>query len=214
MDRINNLIIRLGIDLVTFKKNYKLENIVDPLQTIIKLAIISECPTHSKLSIKKNMVVIQMPNYYQGLKRWLNDDNYQDLFYIFNSCKYFSHFYKKQLESIHIHTNNKSNNLYLLLKQMSLKGIDKLIETYSSKNDNRIIELLKIYKFIIKNEHLNIKENEIKISKLNTIYNDTSEFKYQNHIFQNINTLYTEDDFYILYFLLKKMLNLKQILII
>lgn len=51
------------------KHKERVETILEPLQGIIQLAILSKCPVHSKLAIKKNNLYIQFPEFQQGIVR-------------------------------------------------------------------------------------------------------------------------------------------------
>lgn len=183
MSQINEILFKLGLKLLK-RKNDKLDTILDPLHTMIQLAVLSVCPVHTKLSISNNNVYLQKPLLSQSIVRWYQDDKFQDLFYIFNSCKLFSTFYKKKLVEI----KDESNNLYHLLIHKALEGIDLLIQTYSFKKNNHVTELLKLYKFILTDNGINT--------------NPTSEQKELNKVFVNINSLYSKNELYSIFYLL------------
>ena len=69
---------------------------------------------------------------------------------------------------------------------MSLKGIDVLIQTYSSKKNNHITELLKLYKFILSEGKEESKFEEKEIDK----------------VFIKITEIYDTDELYCIYYLL------------
>ena len=181
MDNINTIFFNLGVKFLK-RKNDKLDTILEPLQTMIQLSILSVLPVNTKVSISNNNVYLQEPDISQSIIRWYQDDKFHDLFYIFNSCKLFSKFYKQKLSKI----TNENNNLFQLLISMSLKGIDILIQTYSSKKNNHITELLKLYKFILSDR---IEENKF-------------EEKDIDSVFIKITDIYDKDELYCIYYLL------------
>jgi|SaaInlStandDraft_1057018.scaffolds.fasta_scaffold07476_3 hypothetical protein len=181
MDNINTIFFNLGVKFLK-RKNDKLDTILEPLQTMIQLSILSVLPVNTKVSIANNNVYLQEPDISQSIIRWYQDDKFHDLFYIFNSCKLFSKFYKQKLSKI----TNENNNLFQLLISMSLKGIDILIQTYSSKKNNHITELLKLYKFILSDR---IEENKF-------------EEKDIDSVFIKITDIYDKDELYCIYYLL------------
>ena len=181
MDNINTIFFNLGVKFLK-RKNDKLDTILEPLQTMIQLSILSVLPVNTKVSIANNNVYLQEPDISQSIIRWYQDDKFHDLFYIFNSCKLFSKFYKQKLSKI----TNENNNLFQLLISMSLKGIDILIKTYSSKKNNHITELLKLYKFILSDR---IEENKF-------------EEKDIDSVFIKITDIYDKDELYCIYYLL------------
>ena len=75
------------------KKKERFEMILEPLQAILQLALLSFCPKGTKITINQNILQLQMPYYTQGILRWYQNDNKDDLFYLFYVCKRFSRFY-------------------------------------------------------------------------------------------------------------------------
>ena len=57
--------------------------ILEPFQAVLQLALLSHTPVGTKISIKDNCVELQYPTYSQGLLRWYNNDNKDDLIYLF-----------------------------------------------------------------------------------------------------------------------------------
>ena len=75
------------------KKKERYETILEPMQAILQLALLSFCPKGTKISISRNILHLQQPNISQGIVRWYNNDNKDDLFYLFYACKRFPQFY-------------------------------------------------------------------------------------------------------------------------
>ena len=102
-------------------KNY----LLDPLSTIIKLAIIGNKPVGTKIHISNNNVYLQEPGPFQALCRYVLKTNKTDLHYLYNpiylACLHF-------LSRENIEKTPRLRNLFMC----ALKGIDRLVETYSN----------------------------------------------------------------------------------
>ena len=53
----------------------KVDMILEPLQVMIQLSLISHCPTGTKVSVSDNLLHIQQPSWIQGMVRWYQNDN-------------------------------------------------------------------------------------------------------------------------------------------
>ena len=121
---------------ITCLKKY----IFDPFSTIIKLAILSNKPPNSKISIRDNIIQIQESGYIQSLSRYYNNDSKCDINYlsipIEIACKTFLS--KDVLKNI--------PRIKTLFK-CAENGINLLIQTYT--NFPLITHCLKYYHSII-----------------------------------------------------------------
>ena len=99
--------------------------ILDPLSTIIKLAILSNKPIGTKVCIMNNVVYLQEPGPFQSLCRYLYKTNKTDLQYLYNPIEFACQTYltKDKLEKY-----PKLKDLFKSAQQ----GIQRLIETYKS----------------------------------------------------------------------------------
>lgn len=164
---MNSVIISQNIGLLykTFssKKKERFDIILEPLQAIIQLALMRFCPIGTKLTIHDNLLEIQRPTYTQGIMRWYNNDNKDDLFYLFNVCKRFGLFYRDLREVREIVENDNDElieaNLYSLLIESASKGLDKLSQTYNSVEKISLLHTLQLYKMILLKP--NIFENKV-----------------------------------------------------
>ena len=68
--------------------------ILEPLQVMIQLSLVSFCPVGTKVSISNNILHIQKPTYSQGVVRWWFGDNKDDLYYLFHAIRRFYLWYK------------------------------------------------------------------------------------------------------------------------
>lgn len=110
---------------------------LDPLSTIIKLALLNKYENGVKISIKYNIIYIQKQSFYQGLLRWFNNDSKQDLdkllYPIIYACQ------KYLINYIYPKIN--------IIFEYAIKGLEKLINTYN--NDIIISKYLKYLSLII-----------------------------------------------------------------
>lgn len=169
-------------------KKTRINSILEPFQCMLQLALVSTCPIKTKLSIINNILYIQEPNLTQGVQRWFQQDNKTDLLHLFTACQHFSHMYKTKLKRI---VSSKDGvNLYDIILQMALDGLDKLISTYSM-DISYIPQLLLVYKSMLKTS---IENEDTKVSG----------------VYLELSKLYSENELYCHLYLLKMIKNNNQ----
>lgn len=168
------------------KRKERFEMILEPLQGMVQLAMLSFCPVGSKLSITNNILVIQEPTWSQSLSRSYNKDGRDDLVYIFNVITRFYKFY-----SIYNKDGSQNQLLFKLLINLAKKGLDVLIQTYSNSGHGSLIQSLRMYKSMLDNSDVLDMQKNIEEKK-----EDIDE------IFVNIRNLYNENFLIIIYNLL------------
>ncbi len=167
------------------KRKERFEMILEPMQAIIQLTILAFCPQGSKLTISSNLLGIQNTNWTQFMERSYNNDRRDDLVYLFSVITRFYKFYYFMKEG-----DNELNILFNLLVQLSMKGIDRLTQTYSACGDSALLQTLKMYKSMMENgEDFCIDKNP---NLQSGIREDIDE------IFIQIRELYTHDHFIII----------------
>ena len=115
--------------------------ILEPLQVMVQLSLLNYTPIGTKISVSNNILCLQFPTYYQGIVRWYNRDNKDDLYYLFHAIRRYYKWYKIQ-----------DNTIYKYILSLAIKGLDKLIETYSKTDKTSIIHTLSLYKNILRLE--------------------------------------------------------------
>jgi hypothetical protein len=156
--------------LIKNDKKERFDMILEPLQSIIQLALISYCPIGSKLSIVNNILQIQIPTWTQGVTRALNQDKKDDLFFLFSVINRFNKFYSFMKKK-----GGESAELYKVLNELCKTGIDKIIQTYSRGDSNvHLLHTLKMYRTMLENpdffiERSDDKENENENKTINDI---------------------------------------------
>ncbi len=148
----------------------KSDMILEPLQVMIQLALLSHCPIGTKLSISENLLHIQQPSWNQGIWRWYMKDNKDDLYYLFQAIRRFYMWYKPE-----------NCVIYSKILETAIKGISKLQETYDKTDKISIKHTLAMYTNILKLETPNL-------------FNDNSNEQSINidKVFQNITALYNQ----------------------
>ena len=145
---------------ITCLKKY----IFDPFSTIIKLAILSNKPANSKISIRDNIIQIQESGYIQSLSRYYNNDSKCDINYlsipIEIACNTFLS--KDVLKNI--------PRIKTLFK-CAENGINRLIQTYA--NFPLITHCLKYYHSIIDTKLEELEELD-KLDKLENLDESTN----------------------------------------
>ena len=173
------------------RKKERFDIILEPLQAVTQLALISFCPKGSKLTISNNLLSIQEPTWFQGLLRSYNHDGKEDLFFLFNAIIRFNKFY--------IFMKRESDefcDLFDLLIQLSKRGIDKLLQTYSTTEQPALLHTLQLYRVLLDKPNLLTDHEETEINRrhgLNTTSNNMDD------IFINIRNIYSSHEYIILY---------------
>lgn len=162
------------------RKKERIDFILEPFQAMCQLACLSFCPKNTKLQINNNILSIQLPSITQGLTRYFNDDNKQDLYYLMNVFRRFFIYYS------FMKNNEYLNDLYdILIKKASL-GLDNLIDTYSCSDKVNVIQSLEMYKLLLEKPDFFIK---------NKIHKEDENI---DNIFKNIVNIYTNEEFSII----------------
>ena len=176
------------------RKRERFDIILEPLQAIIQLALISFCPKGSKLTISNNLLSIQEPSWFQGLVRSYNHDTKEDLFFLFNAITRFNKFY--------IFLKRESDeycDLFDLLIQLSKRGIDKLLQTYSATEQPALLHTLQLYRVLLDKPNLLTDHEEIEINKRHGISTNNINNNNMDDIFINIRNIYSSHEYIILY---------------
>ena len=127
------------------KPKERFETILEPLQAMTTLACLSECPVGSKITIQSNLLFIQHPSWSQGIMRAYNHDNKDDLFFLYSVISRFISFYK----NLHPTRGEIALHLYEQVRTMAIKGIDRLIQTYSYTEKHSLLHTMNMYRSML-----------------------------------------------------------------
>ena len=151
--------------------------ILDPLSMIIKLAIIGNKPTGTKILIQNNIIYFQEPGPFQAFCRYILNTNKTDLQYMYNpiqiACQTF-------LTKENIQKTPRIKSLFICAQV----GIEKLKETY--KSCSMICLCLNYYHTIITNSVEQIYNDTI-------FRKDTMSSLYTKDVIDQLNTQWTQE---------------------
>lgn len=150
--------------------------VLDPLSTIIKLAIISNKPVGTKISIQDNVIYFQEPGMFQGICRYLLKTNKTDLQFMYNPIHIACNIY---LHPEYVKSNTRIKSLFTCAQM----GLQRLMETYKSCS---IIHLcLNYYYAIINNAMCN--------TPTDIFYRDIMTHIYSNEIVEKMNKMWSAE---------------------
>tara|TARA_B110000483_G_C17961554_1_gene452234 strand:- start:149 stop:769 length:621 start_codon:yes stop_codon:yes gene_type:complete len=112
--------------------------ILEPLQVMVQLALLSQSPIGTKVSVSNNILRLHPPSYLQGVWRWYNCDGKDDLYYLFHAIRRYYKWYKSE-----------DNKIYNHILKSAIHGIEKLIITYSAAEQTAITHTLALYKNVL-----------------------------------------------------------------
>ena len=172
------------MDLIKSHPKEKIDMILEPLQVLTQLAILSFLPIGTKISITNNILYLQQPTFLQGVVRWYQKDNKDDLFYLFHAIRRYYKWYK-----------NRDDEVFGKILELAIKGIEKLIETYNKVGITTITHTLSLYKNILEQES-------------DELFKDTSENSVSvDDVFKNITDLYDRKLLVVLYSIFEIMME-------
>lgn len=130
--------------LAIYKTKDNINMVLEPLQSMIQLALLSVLPIGTKIAIHENILYLQNPSILQPINRWYHFDRKDDLYYLFQVIKRFIKWYNPKTNISPI-----TQDLYQLIITMALNGLDNLIKTYQSNDSTAIIQVISMYKAIL-----------------------------------------------------------------
>ena len=133
------------MEILRTKEKERADLILEPMQVMIQLALLAHSPIGTKISVSNNILSIQPPSMTQGAYRWWNNDNKDDLYYLFHAIRRYYKWYKSQKDAV-----------YQYILAWAVKGLDKLSETYNKADKNNIRHTLALYRNV-----LDLKTDEI-----------------------------------------------------
>ena len=158
------------------KRKERSDMILEPLQVMIQLALLSHSPIGTKVSVSDNILHLHPPHYLQGVWRWYNSDGKDDLYYLFHAIRRYYNWYKSE--------DNKMFN-YILLT--AVKGLEKLIITYSTSEQTAITHTISLYK------------NVLELESPDLFKDPSEEIVNIDSVFQNIKSIYSKKLLKIIY---------------
>lgn len=171
------------------KQKDKIDMILEPLQSMLQLALLSVCPVGTKLRIKENILYLQMPNIAQPIVRWYNADKKDDLYFLYAVIKRFITWYNPELNDKSI----MSLELYKLIITMSIEGLNNLFKTYTASDSNTVIHVIQMYKNLLE-------YNNDKIMLEDYIVDGEKNKVNIDEVFEKIITIYDNNILQVMYY--------------
>jgi len=168
-------------DFFKSKPKEKMDMILEPMQVMIQLALLSFCPLGTKLSVNRNILSLHPPSFSQGVYRWFNQDSKEDLYFLFNVVRRYYKWYKKE-----------NHKIYNYILDLAKKGISNLVQTYEKGENPSITKTLRLYYSIVSREKFELLPDDKESEAIDTA------FEYIKH-------LYTMKIMVVVYNLLKMM---------
>ena len=138
----------------------KIDMILEPLQVLIQLAVLSFLPIGTKMSIVNNILYLQQPTLLQGVWRWYQKDNKDDLYYLFHAIRRYYKWYK-----------DRDDQVYTEILSLAIKGIQKLIDTYNKVGITTITHTLNLYRNILEQDSKELFKDETEQSiNIDTVF--------------------------------------------
>lgn len=203
-----------GLGVAKMKERH--ETILEPLQALIQLACLSVCEVGTKVAINGNILQIQHPRWTQGIMRAYNQDNKEDLFFLFNVVNRFINFYRK-LETV---PPDLGSSMFETVRTMAMDGLDKLMLTYSGAEKHSLLHALNMYKTLLGSTNLKLDDRErgeqsVRSSRSNSIssadlnaedetviseggFGDSATQPELDTIFEKVTSLYSNEEFRII----------------
>ena len=166
----------LAMELLKAKPKERSDMILEPLHVVIGIAMLGFCPQGTKLTIGGNLLYLQKPTWTQGIRRWYHQDTKDDLYYLFHAIRRYYKWYKEE-----------DDEIFNYILELSKKGIQKLMDTYSSQDKKSIQHTLALYKNML---NLNIPD----------LFKDTDDDTVTiDKVFQNITEIYDKKTLIIIF---------------
>jgi len=154
---------QLLYQMLSNRQKDKIDMILEPLQAMIQLALLSICPIGTKLRIQENILYLQTPTFTQPISRWYNSDKKDDLYFLYSVVKRYMKWYNPAINK----KSPLSADLYQLITTMAKEGFDNLFKTYSSSDSNTVIHVIQMYKNLLEynNDKILVDEYIVDVEK-------------------------------------------------
>ena len=166
----------------------KIDSILEPLQAMIQLALLSVSPLGTKLQIDSNILTLQPPSLLQPITRWYHADKKDDLYFLYAVIKRFIKWYRPGTATS---IGTVSEPLYRLLTEMGVAGLGELFKTYRSADAQTIIHVIQMYKNMLETATDRVLVDEYLVEADRKINID--------EVFERVTALYDKDLLQVVY---------------
>jgi len=162
--------------------------ILEPMQSMVQLALLSYCPIGTKLSISDNLLYLQLPCWKQPMARAINADKKDDLIYLFNVITRFHRFYA----SLRDGDDELLKELFVTLVQRAKLGLENLIQTYSGPECAHLGQTLRLYVQLVSSPEMQAAPEPV--------YTGGAEI---DDVFSQVKSVYSKNDMYLITYLFR-----------
>lgn len=142
------------------------KHILEPLSTVLKLALISYEEEGTKIGICGNSIYIQRPNLLQGTIRYMNGNNREEIHYLLRPI----------IRCVDLYPAKDDANIQYIY-DLAVEGLKKLQRSYGNISSN-VCYTIDLYIAILKGKHkVDIFENDDLHQGDTTIFKDLWEIK-------------------------------------
>ena len=162
-------------------KKERFEMILEPLQAIVQLALLSYCPIGTKLSISGNILFLQLPSWHQSVSRSLNADKKTDLVFLFNVIIRFHRFYGAFRRS----DDARLEELFTTLLARASIGLTNLIQTYNAGDCAHLNQTLQLYIQLLETPEAlaGARKDQVAGTDIDDVFVQVTELYSTNHLY-------------------------------
>ena len=162
-------------------KKERFEMILEPLQAIVQLALLSYCPIGTKLSISGNILFLQLPSWHQSVSRSLNADKKTDLVFLFNVIIRFHRFYGAFRGSDDV----RLEELFTTLLARASIGLTNLIQTYNAGDCAHLNQTLQLYIQLLETPEAlaGARKDQVAGTDIDDVFVQVTELYSTNHLY-------------------------------
>lgn len=110
---------------------------IDPLCTIFKICLLHYKYIGTKFSIKNNTITIQDPSNFQGIQRWMNSDERDQLHHLKLPIFYFKGIICGHIKVYHL---TVTQEYYQYINDLAIKGLKKIKIAYDTEKPGSLIK--------------------------------------------------------------------------
>jgi len=155
----------------------EIHQILEPLTTVIKLALISFKPIGTKIAIDSNKIFIQSPGYFQSASRWAYGNNREEIHYIL----------KPLLRSINLYDPHKNSDL-MSIYNLSIDGLKILKKSYKESNST-LCHALDLYITLLEEK---LRKKDLSVDSYNNLLNIKNNLNLSQNTKVNLDKLFVE----------------------
>jgi hypothetical protein len=112
--------------------------LLEPLTSVIRLAMLNFEPIGTKIAIYNNCITPQLPNVFQGTIRSIYGNKRNELHNLYKPILMATHYY-----------DSKDNDDVRAIFSHAIKGLEKLNNTYSEHDSDIVCHSIKLYREIL-----------------------------------------------------------------